>query len=165
MASVGDDLWSRDGGDEFPGTNTSRNTTSAWEGLMGGNYQEVGLRLEVVPNAFGARQAMANIRNKRLQMAREHEVLRIKEEMLVFTLQDALGLLESHYEQVRLKLNELEYADHSSRQLKPKWTAVKTTWEHWLTSCCDIKKLALLLSNSTIVPSANTTSRSSTSTC
>ncbi len=109
---VGDDLWSRDGGDEFPGTNTSRNTTSAWEGLMGGNYQEVGLRLEVVPNAFGARQAMANIRNKRLQMAREHEVLRIKEEMLVFTLQDALGLLESHYEQVRLKLNELEYADH-----------------------------------------------------
>ncbi|MFO0921433.1 MAG: TolC family protein [Pirellulales bacterium] len=103
---VGDDLWSRDGGVEFPGNSLSTNRTSAWESLLGGNYQEAGFRVEVTPNAVGARRAHALIRNSQLQLAREHEVLKDKELALMATLSDNYALMHNHYEQVQLKLNE-----------------------------------------------------------
>jgi len=103
---VGDDWFGNDGGEEFPGINGGDNLTSAWESLLGGRYQEVGMRLELTPNAFGARRALAGIRAARLSMAREHEILREKENAAIYALSNELSLMESHYQQMQFKLNQ-----------------------------------------------------------
>ncbi len=103
---VGDDLWSSDGGDEFPGTVASTNRTSAWEGLLGGNYQEAGIRLEFTPNAVGSRRQNSLIRNAQLSIAREHAVLQEKELALISALSDNYALMHNHYAQMQFKLNQ-----------------------------------------------------------
>jgi outer membrane protein TolC len=105
-AGVGDDWLGNDGGEEFPGIDGGANLTSAWESLLGGRYQEVGMRLELTPNAFGARRALAGIRAARLSMAREHEILREKENAAIYALSNELSLMESHYQQMQFKLNQ-----------------------------------------------------------
>ena len=72
---VGSSLVDRHGGNApFP-----IGRPSAAEELLGGNYQEGGLRLEFNPNPFGSRRALNDVQNKQLSLAREHRVLEAKE--------------------------------------------------------------------------------------
>jgi outer membrane protein TolC len=80
--------------------------SSAFEGLTGGDFQEGAVRLEILPNAFGARRQLAGLRNAQLSLAREHAVLEDKELAALHELSDHYALLASHYQQMQLKLNQ-----------------------------------------------------------
>lgn len=75
--------------------------SSALGELTEGNYFEVGARIEVTPSAIGARRELARINGARLRLAREQDNLRLKEEMLVFKLTEAIGKISTHYQQVQ----------------------------------------------------------------
>jgi outer membrane protein TolC len=99
---VGNSLSRRSGGNApFPA-----GPASAFEELLGGNYQEGSVRLEFTPNAFGARRQLALIRNSQLQLAREVEVLREKEIALMYNLSESINLMNSHYLQTQIKMNQ-----------------------------------------------------------
>ncbi len=99
---VGNSLSRRSGGNaSFP-----EGPASATEELLSGNYQEGALRLEFTPNAFGSRRQLTNIRNSQLQLVRETEIMREKEMALTFRLSENINLMNSHYEQTQIKLNQ-----------------------------------------------------------
>ncbi len=99
---VGNQLSRRSGGNvSFP-----NGPASAVEELLDGDYQEAAVRLELTPNAIGARRQLAGIRNTQLQLARETEILREKEMALVFRISEQINLMNSHYLQMETKLNQ-----------------------------------------------------------
>ncbi len=79
--------------------------------LSGGNYQEVGARLDVTPTPFGQRRAMADVRNKQLILARNREFLLERERLLVSQLSDAFGKQRSHYHLIETTAQQLAAAD------------------------------------------------------
>lgn len=88
-----------------------RGPTSAFQGLSSGNYQEVALRLEYTPNAIGARQANALIRNAQLQLTAEHRKLEEKQLALASRLSADYSELASLYVQMTEKLSEWSNRD------------------------------------------------------
>ncbi len=100
------DVWlrSQGSGPDFPLPGSEG--SSAWESLMGGNYQEAGLRLELIPNAIGARNAHAYIRSAQLNLAREHAIMEEKEIASIAKLTDEVAVLATHFELMQLKLNQ-----------------------------------------------------------
>lgn len=112
---VGSSLLDSQGGNTaFP---TGR--SSAWEELLGGNYQEGGVRMDFTPNAMGSRRALNDVRNKQLTLAREHRILEAKEIAAVNKLstlwQQVDGLhkqMTQQYQAVNAaqKLVEIQYA-------------------------------------------------------
>ncbi len=74
--------------------------SSAWEELLGGNYQEGGVRMEFTPNAFGSRRAFNDVRNKQLTLAREHRILEAKEIAAVNKLSSLWQQVDSLHKQM-----------------------------------------------------------------
>lgn len=104
---MGDTWLTQNGGNEFPGNPAGTQPfTSAMESLLGGKYQEVGLRLEFTPNAFGMRRALADVTNKELALAREHATLEQKEIAAIAAISQQIRNLHGNYSQLKMKLNE-----------------------------------------------------------
>jgi len=100
LLGVGGSLINRHRGNpRFP-TELSKGVASAWEELLGGNYQEGTLRMDFTPNAFGARRPLNDITNKRLDLARSHRVLEAKEEASVSKLSSLWQQLDSLHSQM-----------------------------------------------------------------
>ncbi|HBE70401.1 MAG TPA: transporter [Planctomycetaceae bacterium] len=91
---VGDHLASSSpSGARFPAAGTS-----AIEELLGGDYQEVGARVEFTPQAFGKRRALANITFTQLQLKKSQVEAEEKEIMLVFELAAAFARIDGAYD-------------------------------------------------------------------
>lgn len=93
-------------GDEFAAA--SRNGidfpsagSNAIESLTGGDYQEVGVRAELTPHAFGKVRAEANLQGARIALNKSKEELLEKENALTMRLQREMQLLEGHFIQMQ----------------------------------------------------------------
>lgn len=94
---VGDELATADrNGISFPNPGSS-----AFEELTGGDYQEVGMRLEFTPQPIGKRRALGNIQNAYIQMKKFQEELLKKEEALVHELSFAWRNLDSTFTSIQ----------------------------------------------------------------
>ncbi len=103
---VGSNLIDRRGGNApFPTGNPS-----AFEELLGGNYQEGGIRMEFNPNAFGSRRQLNDIQNKQLALAREHRVLEAKEIAAVHRLAALWQQVDSLHKQMTKQFQALSAA-------------------------------------------------------
>ncbi len=80
--------------------------STAFEELTGGDYQEIGARLEYTPQAVGKRRALAGIQFARLQIKKSQEELRQKEMQFVQQISSAWRNLESTF------ISMKDYADH-----------------------------------------------------
>jgi len=108
---VGDTFNSKSGaGERFP-----RGPQSATDSLLGGDFQEAALRVEFTPAAFGARRQLASVRNSQLGLARETEVLHEKEIALIHRLSEEVSLMQSHYEQIEIKLNQWSASERDAK--------------------------------------------------
>lgn len=111
---VGDHLASSSpSGARFPAAGTT-----AIEELLGGDYQEVGARVEFTPQAFGKRRALANITFTQLQLKKSQVEAEEKEIMLVFELATAFAridgaydMMHSFWQQVSAHENEIKAYD------------------------------------------------------
>ncbi len=83
---------------------------SAFEELLGGNYQEGVVRMDFIPNAVGGRRAHADVRNKQLQLAKSHSVLEAAEVAATYRLTQSMRELNSNYAQVTEQLSTLAAA-------------------------------------------------------
>ncbi len=108
---VGNSFNSRSGSPtEFP-----LGPQSAIDSLLGGNFQEAALRLELTPNAIGSRRQLAIVRNSQLALARETEVLHEKEIALMHQLSDQINLLKTHFELMEIKLNQWSDSERDAK--------------------------------------------------
>ncbi|MCU0710796.1 MAG: TolC family protein [Pirellula sp.] len=73
---------------------------SAWEELLEGNYQEGGIRLDVIPQAVGSRRALTDVAGRRLDLAKANRVLEDKEMALVAQLTDKWQEIEGLHSQM-----------------------------------------------------------------
>ncbi len=71
--------------------------SNALEELTGGEYQELGLRLEFTPQAIGSRRALAGIRNRQIQLVKLQEEMREKEVFVTDNLTSAWRNMESTF--------------------------------------------------------------------
>lgn len=72
----------------------------ALEEFSTGDYQEVGARVELTPQAFGSRRAYANIQNSHIQLAKFREELLEKEMALVSEVTTAWRSLQATYQAI-----------------------------------------------------------------
>ena len=84
--------------------------SSAWEELLGGNYQEGGVLMDFTPNAFGSRRALNDVRNKQLTLAREHRILEAKEIAAVNKLSTLWQQVDSLHKQMTQQFQALSAA-------------------------------------------------------
>lgn len=75
--------------------------SSAIEALTGGDYQEVGARLEFTPNPIGKRRALTNIQNQQIQVVKFKEELREKESMLMHEITRSWRLMDSSFQSMK----------------------------------------------------------------
>lgn len=80
--------------------------SSAIEALTGGDYQEIGARLEYTPQAIGKRRALANIQNSHIAVVKFKEELRTKENMLIHELSRTYREMESHFQSMKDYLDQ-----------------------------------------------------------
>ncbi len=83
---------------------------SAFEELLGGNYQEGGVRMDFTPNAFGSRRALNDVRNKQLTLAREHRILEAKEIAAINKLSTLWQQVDSLHKQMTQQFQALSAA-------------------------------------------------------
>ena len=103
---VGSSLIDRHGGNApFP-----VGSPSAFEELLGGRYQEGGIRAEFNPNPFGSRRALNDIQNKQLALAREHRILEQKEVAAVNKLSSLWQQVDSLHKQMNQQFQALNAA-------------------------------------------------------
>lgn len=99
------DSWLGNGGQEpFPPQIPGQPSSSAWENLLSGDYQEGVIRLDFVPNPVGARRAHADVRNKQLQLAKAHAGMEQAETAASYRLTQSLRELNSNYAQMTEQL-------------------------------------------------------------
>ncbi len=87
----------------FPEANSN-----ALQELTSGDYQELGMRLELTPQALGKRRALANIRNRQIQLVKLQEEMREKEVMVVNELTKAWRGMESTYVSIQDYRDQLQ---------------------------------------------------------
>ncbi|WP_202617331.1 TolC family protein [Roseimaritima sediminicola] len=104
---VGDTLGPSSGSD-IPAPNAG---SSALAELTGGDYQEIGARLEYTPAAIGKRRPLADVRNKQLVLARNRDYVREQERLLVSQLSDAFGKQRTHYHLIQTTAQQLAAYD------------------------------------------------------
>jgi len=75
--------------------------SNALEELTGGDYQELGLRVELTPQAIGKRRALAGIRNSQIRLAKLQEEMREKEMYVVDNLTSAWRNMDSNYMSIK----------------------------------------------------------------
>jgi len=120
---VGSSLIERNGGNgAFPGV-TAPIRASAFEELLGGNYQEGAIRLEFTPNPFGSRRALSDISNKQLDLARSHRVLEAKEEAAVSKLTDYWRQADGLHKQMTEQFQALNAAQRLVEVTQAKFDA------------------------------------------
>ncbi len=108
---VGGSLLNNDGGNPpFP---TGGGRASAFEELLGGNFQEGAIRMDFTPNALGSRRALNDIANKQLDLARSHRVLETKEEAAVSKLSGLWQQVDSWHKQMTQQFHALAAAQES----------------------------------------------------
>jgi outer membrane protein TolC len=110
---VGSSLIDRHGGNApFPA-----GRSSAFEELLGGDYQEGTIRMDFTPNPFGSRRALADIQRSQLDLARSHRVLEAKEEAAISTLTNLWQQLDSLHEQMMQQIQSYN-ANHEFVELQ-----------------------------------------------
>ena len=83
------------------GINFPNPASNALEELTGGDYQELGIRVELTPQAIGMRRALANIRNRQIQLAKLHEEMRDKEVFVIHQLTESQRNMESTFTSIK----------------------------------------------------------------
>ncbi len=71
--------------------------STALEELTGGDYQELGMRVELTPQAIGSRRALAGIRNRQITLVKLQEEMREKEMFVTDNLTSAWRNMESTF--------------------------------------------------------------------
>ncbi len=108
---VGGSLLNNNGGNPpFP---TGGGSASAFEELLGGNFQEGAVRLEFTPNAIGSRRALNDVANKQLDLARSHRILETKEEAAVSKLSGLWQQVDSWHKQMTQQFHAFAAAQES----------------------------------------------------
>jgi len=97
--------------------------SSAFEELLGGNYQEGGARVEFNPNPFGSRRALNDVQNKQLSLAREHRILEAKEIAAVNKLSSLWQQIDSLHKQMTDQYQALNAAQTLVDVTKAKFDA------------------------------------------
>ena len=82
--------------------------SNALEELTGGQYQELGMRLEFTPQAIGSRRALAGIRNRQMQLAKLQEEMREKEVFVTDNLTSAWRNMESTFISIKDYRDQLQ---------------------------------------------------------
>ncbi|MEM7475139.1 MAG: TolC family protein [Planctomycetota bacterium] len=82
---------------ERTGINFPAAGSSALEELTGGDYQEVGVRAELTPHAFGKRRANANLASARIALTKGNAELQEKEIALMFQVSEAYRMMQSSF--------------------------------------------------------------------
>lgn len=75
--------------------------SSALGGLVGGDFQEGEVRLEITPTAIGSRRERARIRGSQLRLRQIEAFLQETERLLVSQLSDAVSKAATHYQLVQ----------------------------------------------------------------
>ena len=100
--------------------------SNALEELTGGQYQELGMRLEFTPQAIGSRRALAGIRNRQMQLVKLQEEMREKEVFVTDNLTTAWRNMESTFisikdyrDQLQAQTDEIKiYVDQAGTSAK-----------------------------------------------
>jgi outer membrane protein TolC len=90
------------------GLNFPSEGSNALEELTGGEYQELGVRVELTPQAIGKRRALAGIRNRQIQLAKLQEEMREKEMFVIDNLTSAWRNMESTYKSIKEFRDQLQ---------------------------------------------------------
>ncbi|XZE45704.1 TolC family protein [Pirellulaceae bacterium SH467] len=107
---VGGSLLNSNGGNaRFPG---GGGNASAWEELLGGNYQEGVVRMDFTPNAIGARRQLADITKVQQDLARAHRILEDKELSSSHLLTKYIQQLKSVHEQMTQQFHSIVASDN-----------------------------------------------------
>ncbi len=120
---VGSSLLDQGGNGPFPPEPRTNPSPSAWEELLGGDYQEAAVRLDFLPNPIGARRASNDVRNKQLTLARDHALLEEKEIAATHRISQVLRELNSNYIQMTEQLAALSAADRWVKLYQEKFNA------------------------------------------
>jgi outer membrane protein TolC len=120
---VGSSLLDQGGNGPFPPEPRTNPSPSAWEELLGGDYQEAAVRLDFLPNPIGARRASNDVRNKQLTLARDHALLEEKEIAATHRISLVLRELNSNYIQMTEQLAALSAADRWVKLYQEKFNA------------------------------------------
>ena len=120
---VGSSLIDKGGNGPFPPEPRTVSSPSAWEELLGGNFQEAAVRLDFLPNPLGARRASNDVRNKQLTLARDHALLEEKEIAATHRISQVLRELNSNYIQMTEQLAALSAADRWVKLYQEKFNA------------------------------------------
>lgn len=118
-------------GDNFPGAAFPDEHTSAWDELLGGNYQEgrLGFQL-VVP--LGYRAELAEVRNRQLGVAREKAVFEDMELEVSHQLADAIQDVEAEYTLTQSNLNRIRAAVREVESIQAAYDAGAATLDRLL---------------------------------
>lgn len=101
---VGDNLASANRADtRFPNPGSD-----ALSELTGGDFQELGMRLEFTPQAIGSRRALAGIRNRQIQLVKLQEEMREKEVFVTDNLTSAWRNMESTFISIKDYRDQLQ---------------------------------------------------------
>lgn len=120
---VGSSLLDQGGNGPFPPQPRTVPSPSAWEELLGGDFQEAAVRLDFLPNPIGARRASNDVRNKQLTLARDHALLEEKEIAATHRISQVLRELNSNYIQMTEQLAALSAADRWVKLYQEKFNA------------------------------------------
>ena len=120
---VGSSLLDQGGNGPFPPEPRTNPSPSAWEELLGGDYQEAAVRLDFLPNPIGARRASNDVRNTQLTLARDHALLEEKEIAATHRISQVLRELNSNYIQMTEQLAALSAADRWVKLYQEKFNA------------------------------------------
>ena len=120
---VGSSLLDQGGNGPFPPEPRTNPSPSAWEELLGGDFQEAAVRLDFLPNPIGARRASNDVRNKQLTLARDHALLEEKEIAATHRISQVLRELNSNYIQMTEQLAALSAADRWVKLYQEKFNA------------------------------------------
>lgn len=120
---VGSSLLDQGGNGPFPPEPRTTPSPSAWEELLGGDFQEAAVRLDFLPNPIGARRASNDVRNKQLTLARDHALLEEKEIAATHRISQVLRELNSNYIQMTEQLAALSAADRWVKLYQEKFNA------------------------------------------
>ena len=115
---LGDTLY----GQNPPGAIFPDQDTSAWDELLGGDYQEGRLGLQFVM-PLGYRRELAQVRNRQLQLARDKAVLEEMELEITHQLTSALQDLESNYVQSQSNFDRILAATREVEAMQASYDA------------------------------------------
>ncbi|TWT93848.1 TolC family protein [Stieleria varia] len=85
--------------------------SSALAELTGGQYQELGVRLEFTPTPIGSARELARVQNAKLRLQQAQTFLQEAERMAVNQLSDAVAKVSTHYQLVQTNAQRWQAAE------------------------------------------------------